>query len=88
VTKRGLFFCAAESCYLAPEIWRNGFGLCQKHAIEYGVIEAPPSKPKFEKRQSYLDRLLNEIDAEKYAPPVPTSPPLARNWWDNDGLPF
>lgn len=66
MTHRGLFFCANETCYLAPEIWRgkigNRLGLCAEHALTIGWIDKIPepvqqSKPAGN-RKSFLTRLL------------------------------
>lgn len=78
---RGLFYCAVETCSLGPEIWREGFGLCWKHALECGFCEAPAAPSKPARRKRLLDELLEEI---KNAPP-----PLKKYWWeDDDDLPF
>lgn len=98
MTHRGLFFCAKDDCYLAPEIWRgkigNKLGLCAIHALRIGWINEMP-KPIQEatlpqSSKSFLARLLEaqkngNIDAalDELFPVLPE-----RHWSEYREVPF
>lgn len=75
MTHRGLYLCAEDTCQQSPDIWRNGFGLCHKHAVAANWIELSTrsaSVPIIKK--SLLQELLDEIN---------NGPPKPRYWWDD-----
>ena len=66
MTHRGLYFCAEETCILAPEKWRGRFGLCLKHALHHGWIERAPELDEIKKliakqKKDFLTRLQDGL---------------------------
>lgn len=67
MTHRGLYFCAEETCILAPEKWRGGFGLCLKHAKQHGWIEHAPELEKVAKlKKDFMTRLMESIENKNF----------------------
>lgn len=91
MTQRGLYFCSIETCILAPEVWPKidgkMFGLCLKHAIENGFCEALSPKCKPEKKKSFLQELLDEIEmGRKLEADVMSQQSKTSYWWDDNQI--